>query len=318
MPVQIVIAGKAHPKDHPGKMLIREIVQLSRDPSVSKRLVFLEDYGIEVARDMVQGVDLWLNNPRRGEEACGTSGMKAGINGILNLSILDGWWDEAFEESAGWAIGERVPYSEDQDEYHASAIYSTLENEIVPLYYSGREDGFPDQWVRRMKHCLMKISPRFNCQRMVTEYMEHLYEPAHKLYSEMRANEFAAARQLAGWASGVQHAWPNIKFLELGPGPDASVLSGSSIPMRAVLELAGLTPGDIRVEAVVGRVGVSGKLEETEVVTLPPVEQRGSAFVFQREFIPHQTGRLGYALRISPNHDDNPLTRPCDSLIKWG
>jgi starch phosphorylase len=318
MPVQIVIAGKAHPKDHPGKMLIREIVQLSRDPSVSKRLVFLEDYGIEVARDMVQGVDLWLNNPRRGEEACGTSGMKAGINGILNLSILDGWWDEAFEEAAGWAIGERVPYSEDQDEYHASAIYSTLENEIVPLYYSGREDGFPDQWVRRMKHCLMKISPRFNCQRMVTEYMEHLYEPAHKLYSQMRANGFAAARQLAGWASGVQHAWPNIKFLELGPGPDASVTSGSSIPMRAVLDLAGLTPGDIRVEAVVGRVGVSGKLEETDVITLPHVEQRGSAFVFQKDFVPQQTGRLGYALRISPNHDDNPLTRPCGSLIKWG
>ena len=129
MPVQIVIAGKAHPKDHPGKTLIREIVQLSRDPSLSKRLVFLEDYGIEVARDMVQGVDVWLNNPRRGEEACGTSGMKASINGVLNLSILDGWFDEAYEYSGGWAIGDREPYSEDQDEYHASAIYSLLENE---------------------------------------------------------------------------------------------------------------------------------------------------------------------------------------------
>src|SRR4029079_16389638 len=149
MPVQVVIAGKAHPKDHPGKTLIREIVQLSRDPNLSKRLVFLEDYGIEVARDMVQGVDLWLNNPRRGEEACGTSGMKAGINGILNLSILDGWFDEAYEISGGWAIGDRVTYADDQDEYHASAIYSLLENEIVPMYFSGREDGVPEEWIRR-------------------------------------------------------------------------------------------------------------------------------------------------------------------------
>ena len=132
MPVQIVIAGKAHPKDHPGKTSIREIVQLSRDPELAKHIVFVEDYGIEVARELVQGVDLWLNNPRRGEEACGTSGMKAGINGVLNLSILDGWFDEAYEISGGWAIGDREPYSEDQDEIHARAIYSILENEIVP------------------------------------------------------------------------------------------------------------------------------------------------------------------------------------------
>ena len=182
MPVQIVIAGKAHPKDHPGKTLIREIVQLSRDPSLSKRLVFLEDYGIEVARDMVQGVDLWLNNPRRGEEACGTSGMKASINGVLNLSILDGWFDEAYEYSGGWAIGGREPYSEDQDEYHASAIYSLLENEIVPMYHAGGDDGVPDEWVRRMKQCLRYISPQFNCQRMVAEYMHELYVPAHRGY----------------------------------------------------------------------------------------------------------------------------------------
>jgi len=313
-----VIAGKAHPKDHPGKTLIREIVQLSRDPSLSKRLVFLEDYGIEVARDMVQGVDLWLNNPRRGEEACGTSGMKAGINGVLNLSILDGWWDEAFEGSGGWAIGDRSPYSEDQDEYHASAIYSVLENEIVPMYYAGREDGVPDEWVRRMTQCLMNLSPRFNCQRMVTEYMDLLYEPAHLAYADTRARGFESARYRSRWNSEVHDVWPQIKFLELGPGPDASVMSGSSIPLKAVVDLAGLAPQDVRVEVVVGRVGVSGQLEDPEVLTLPAVEQRGSAYVFQREIVPNQTGRVGYALRICPNHDDNPLTRPCNSLIKWG
>jgi glycogen phosphorylase len=318
MPVQVVIAGKAHPKDHPGKSLIREIVQLSRDPSLSKRLVFLEDYGIEVARDMVQGVDLWLNNPRRGEEACGTSGMKAGINGVLNLSILDGWWDEAYEGSGGWAIGDRSSYSEDQDEYHASAIYSMLENEIVPMYYSGREDGVPDQWIRRMKQCLISLSPGYNCQRMVMEYMNDLYEHAHRDFADTQATRFESARQRSRWDSGVQRAWPDVKFLELGRGPDASVMSGSSIPMRAVVDLAGLTPQDVRVEVVLGRVGVTGQLEDPRVLTLPAVEQLGSTFVFQREVVPHRTGRLGYALRISPNHDDNPLTRPCNSLIKWG
>ena len=143
MPVQIVIAGKAHPKDIPGKTLIREIVQLSRDPELSGKVVFVEDYGIEVAGEMVQGVDLWLNTPRRGEEACGTSGMKASINGVLSLSILDGWFDEAAEDSGGWAIGNREPYSPDRDEAHAAAIYSLLENEIVPMYYEARDEDVP-------------------------------------------------------------------------------------------------------------------------------------------------------------------------------
>ena len=318
MPVQIVIAGKAHPKDHPGKTLIREIVQLSRDPALSKRLVFLEDYGIQVARDMVQGVDLWLNNPRRGEEACGTSGMKASINGVLNLSILDGWFDEAYEYSGGWAIGGREPYSEDQDEYHASAVYSLLENEIVPMYHAGGDDGVPDEWVRRMKQCLRFISPQFNCQRMVAEYMNDLYSPAHRGHDELRSSKFELARQKSRWKHGVQNAWDNVKFLDLGPGPQAAVMSGSAIPMKAVVDLGGLTPKDVRVEAVVGRVGITGQLEDTEILNLPAVEQRGSAYVFEHQFVPHQTGRLGYAFRVGPNHDDNPLTRPCNSLIKWG
>ena len=159
MPVQIVIAGKAHPKDQPGKSFIREIVQLSRDPELWKHVVFVEDYDMKVARELVQGVDVWLNNPRRGEEACGTSGMKAAINGVLNLSILDGWFDEAYENSGGWAIGEREPYSDDQDALHASAIYSLLENEIVPMFYEQREQT-PREWMRRVKQSLTLHQPR--------------------------------------------------------------------------------------------------------------------------------------------------------------
>jgi starch phosphorylase len=316
-PVQIVIAGKAHPKDLPGKTLIREIVQLSRTPEISKHIIFVEDYGIEVARELVQGVDLWLNTPRRGEEACGTSGMKAGINGVLNLSILDGWFDEAYEISGGWAIGDREPYSEDQDEIHVRAIYSILENEIVPMYYQEREEGVPVDWVRRMKQSLMHLSPQFNSLRMVGEYMSQLYEPAHQAYLEMSKDSFAPARGRAEWNEQVERVWDNVSFLEIGPAPDVSVLTGRPIPMRAVVNLAGLSPKDVRVEAVIGRVGANGNLEETQVMSLPAVEQQGDAYVFLKEFVPHQTGRLGYSLRISPNHYDDPLTRPCNALLKW-
>jgi glycogen phosphorylase len=318
MPVQIVIAGKAHPKDHPGKMLIREIVQLSRDPELANRIVFVEDYGLQVAREMVSGVDLWLNNPRRGEEACGTSGMKAGINGVLNLSILDGWYDEAYEGSGGWAIGDREPYSPDQDEIHARAIYSILENEIVPMYYQGREEGVPAEWMRRVKQSLMYLSPRFNCQRMVSEYRDQLYEPAHRAYEEVRANGFQRARDRARWNNEIDRCWSSVTFVDMGSGPGNAVMSGSAIPMRASIDLAGLRPEDVRVEAVIGRVGATGQLEDTQVMTLPPVEQNGTVVVFEKEFVPHQTGRLGYALRVSPNHYDDPLTRACNSLLKWG
>ncbi len=316
-PVQIVIAGKAHPRDLPGKTLIREIVQLSRAPELAKHIVFVEDYSIEVAREMVQGVDLWLNTPRRGEEACGTSGMKAGVNGVLNLSILDGWFDEAYEISGGWAIGDREPYSEDQDEIHARAIYSILENEIVPMYYQDREGGVPVDWIRRVKQSLKHLSHQFNSGRMVGEYLSQLYEPAHQAYLEISQDGFQPARQRANWNLRVQEVWNKVEFVEIGPGPEVSVLTGVPIPVRAVVNLAGLSPSDLRVEAVVGRIGVNGNLEETQVMTLPAVEQDGSGYVFMKEFVPHQTGRLGYSLRISPNHYDDPLTRPCNSLLKW-
>jgi starch phosphorylase len=299
-------------------MLIREIVQLSRDPELSRHIVFLEDYGIQVAREVVQGVDVWLNNPRRGEEACGTSGMKAGINGVLNFSILDGWFDEAFEISGGWAIGEREPYSEDQDEVHARAIYSTLENEIIPLYYDRNEEGIPGEWMKRMRQSLMNLSPQFNSQRMVCEYMSQLYGPAHDAFVAISADGFAPARDRARWNEQVSLAWNRVAFVDIGPGPDSSVLTGKPIPLRALLDLAGLSPTDVRVEAVVGRVGVNGALEDTLVMTLPPVAQEGQAWVFSSEFVPHQTGRLGYSVRVSPNHYDDPVTRPCNALLKWG
>jgi glycogen phosphorylase len=317
MPVQIVIAGKAHPKDNPGKTFIREIVSLSRDQDLSRRLIFVEDYGIQIAREMVQSVDVWLNNPQRGEEACGTSGMKASMNGVLNLSVLDGWFDEAFEYSGGWAIGNREPYSEGQDEIHASAIYSTLENEIVPLYYEHRDQGVPVDWVRRMKACISKITPQFSAGRMVAEYMADLYVPAHKEWTKASGDDFAAARQKTVWDARIQEAWGKVKFLEVSSGPDQTMLNGSLLSLRAVADLGGLKPSEVRVEAIIGRIGVTGQLEDSRTVALAAVEQKGEGYVFASEYQIRETGRLGFSMRITPNHFENPLTRPCNAPLKW-
>jgi starch phosphorylase len=317
-PVQVIIAGKAHPKDQPGKSFIREIVQLSRDPDLWKHIVFIEDYDMKIARELVQGVDLWLNNPRRGEEACGTSGMKAAMNGVLNLSVLDGWFDEAYEMSGGWAIGDREDYSEEQDAIHASNIYYLLEQEIVPMYYAQSESGQSSEWVKRMKTSMMNLTPGFDARRMVHDYEKQLYDPADSHWRQMQANDFADARQRAGWNARVREIWPLVSFIEMGPAPSGPVMSGQPVSVRTEIRLAGLKPDEVRVECVIGRIGSSGGLEETEVVSLPSKGVNGEIAVFEKEIVPAQTGRLGYAVRVSPNHYDDPLTRPVTSLLKWG
>jgi starch phosphorylase len=272
---------------------------------------------MKVARELVQSCDIWLNTPRRGEEACGTSGMKAAMNGVLNLSILDGWFDEAYEESGGWAIGDREPYSDEQENMHASAIYYLLENEIVPMFYERRDHG-TQEWMRRVKQSLRYLSPEFDARRMLREYDHELYAPAHLAFSAQMQSRFDSARRRVKWSGKVREVWDRVHFVETGPAPAGPVTSGITVPVRATVDLAGLDPEDVRVELVMGRVGASGSLEETEVMVLPVVERNGTTAIFAKEIAPQQTGRLGYALRISPNHYDDPLTRPCTSLLKWG
>jgi starch phosphorylase len=279
--------------------------------------VFVEDYDMKVAREMVQGVDLWLNTPRRGEEACGTSGMKAGMNGVLNLSILDGWFDEAYERSGGWAIGDREPYWEEQDSIHSSAIYYLLENEIVPMFYAHRENVAGDEWTRRVKQSLMYVSPQFDCRRMVSEYHSELYQPAHAAYTTLRKGNFENAREKALWNTRVHHAWDRVRIAEASPALAGSVTSGKEIQIRAAVDLGGLKSTDVRVEAVLGRVGPNGTLEDPEIIVLPPAEEAGGTTLFSKDIAPRHTGRLGYALRVSPNHYEDPLTRPCPDLLRW-
>ncbi len=316
-PVQVVIAGKAHPLDIPGKTLIREIVHHSRQSELEGHIVFVEDYSIQVARELVGGVDVWLNTPRRGEEACGTSGMKAGINGVLNLSVLDGWFDEAEVESEGWPIGDREPYSPERDDAHAAGLYSILENEIVPLYYERREQGVPVEWMERVMRSLEFVSSRFNCQRMVQQYLEQLYEPAHAAFTKTRKDSFALARKKVVWMGNVAARWQDIHILDYSSGSKTTVSTGSQIPLRASVDLAGLSPEDVRVEAVVGRVDGEGKLADVEVLMLRALEQHETQYLFGTDFVPATTGRLGFSVRISTNHFDDPLTRACHTLFKW-
>jgi starch phosphorylase len=242
--------------------------------------------------------------------------MKAGINGILNMSILDGWFDEAAEFSGGWAIGTREDYAPDRDESHAAAIYSLLENEIVPLYYADREQGMPVEWMKRVKQSLRYLSAHFNCQRMIGEYRSMLYEPAHRAFQAIQDGQYQAARDRVRWNRTVTKAWPQVRFNDCGIGAD-SVSIGSPIPVRAELDLAGLDPRDVRVEALVGRVGPAGELEHVQVLLLEPQEKHGQAFLFGRDFLPDSTGRLGFAVRVSTNHVDDPMNRPCNALLKW-
>jgi len=243
--------------------------------------------------------------------------MKAGINGVLNLSILDGWFDESDDVSGGWAIGDRESYSDDQDEIHASSVLSLLENEIVPMYYAARADEVPVEWVRRMKQSIKALTPQYDARRMLDDYSRLLYNPAHEYRAETRSDNFTRSRDRAAWDTQVQAAWPNVRFVEMSSAPHGPLLTGHPMPMRAVVELAGLVPGDVRVEAVVGRIDSNGALEDTEIVSLAPLEQRGSAWAFGCDYAPTQTGRLGSAFRVSSNHFDQALTRPCNALLKW-
>jgi starch phosphorylase len=218
-PVQLIFAGKAHPHDIPGKELIRQIVNTARLPELRHRIVFLENYDMSIARAMVQGVDVWLNNPRRPEEASGTSGMKTIYNGGLNVSTLDGWWAEGYDPSLGWEIGKGEEYPENQWEMQtkieAEALYHLLESDIVPLFYERSRDGLPREWIGRIKNSIRKLAPFFNTTRMVIEYAEQYYMPAHERYERLTSPDLGRGVAYANWRQKVYGVWPQVKVMRV-------------------------------------------------------------------------------------------------------
>ena len=317
-PVQILFAGKAHPHDHAGKELIREIVSLSRQEPFAGRIFFLEGYDVNIARYLVQGSDVWLNNPRRPQEASGTSGMKAALNGSLNISVLDGWWAEAGELHSGWSIGRGEVYEdlEYQDEVESNALYDLLESEVIPLFYDRGADGVPDEWIARVKEAIGTLVPVFNTNRMVHEYVEQLYAPNQLRWDQLNSDRHRTA-QLSEWKSRVRSAWSEVSIerVESEAPPEPKV--GMLIPLEVTVSLGGLSPDDVRVELYMGRINAQQEIHQAESLALVYRSSNGDGgHVFEGDYPCSSPGSHGYTLRVLPYHPD--LRDPLEmGLVCW-
>ncbi|MFC9336699.1 alpha-glucan family phosphorylase [Streptomyces sp. NPDC057020] len=309
-PVQLVVAGKAHPADDGGKRLVQELVRFADDPRVRHRIVFLPDYGMAMARGLYPGCDVWLNNPLRPLEACGTSGMKAALNGCLNLSVLDGWWDEWFEPDFGWAIptadGAAAADEDRRDDLEAAALYELIERRVAPRFYDRGPDGVPAGWTAMVRRTLTDLGPKVLADRMVREYVERLYVPAA---AARRALTPDRSRDLAVWKARVREAWPKVTVdhVEVGDGladdlADAEL--GATPVVRVRVALGSLTPDDVEVQAVTGRVDAADTLADTRAVPLKPA---GGPDLEGRQpyagtLALDRTGSFGCTVRVRPSH----------------
>jgi starch phosphorylase len=318
-PVQIVLAGKAHPADTQGKELIRQIIHFARQGGEQFRnIVFLENYDIHVARYLVSGVDVWLNTPRRGMEASGTSGMKAALNGVLNLSVLDGWWDEAWQKDLGWAIGSGEVYGDYdyQDQVESEDLYDLLEKQVVPTFYE-REDGLPQRWLEFVKNCLHELSPMFNTNRMVREYADHFYMPSHDRAREMMGDDLSAARDLNAYKQRLRASWDAIKVESIEADVAEPLGVHEPLKVSAEVTLGDLGPDDVRVQCYCGPMDAHGNITEGASEDLSCDEDLGSGrFRFSGEMEVINSGQHGFAVRIVPGHEKMAsLFEP--GLIVW-
>ncbi len=306
-PVQIIFAGKAHPRDHGGKELIAEIVHVCRRPEFRRRMVFIEDYDINVARNLVQGVDIWLNNPRRPLEASGTSGMKVCINGGLNLSILDGWWCEGYSGDNGWAIGAGEEYSDAdrtyQDDIESRTIYDLWEQEIVPMFYNRSSDGLPRGWINYMKHSIMTCCPVFNTNRMVEQYTRSCYAPSANRYAQLTGDNLKSAADLSLWRRKLVREWSHIKIENVeGDGKDAMRV-GAEFEVHARINLGSLTPDDVAVQLFHGIIDNADNIPEPSIAMMATNgDHTGSSWAFQGKIRCQSSGHYGYAVRVLPRH----------------
>ena len=317
-PVQIVISGKSHPRDDAGKILIQELYKFITDGGARSRMVFLEDYDMGVARMLVQGVDVWLNNPRRPYEASGTSGMKVVPNGGLNCSILDGWWDEGYHPSLGFVIGDRSEGSDSdhQDWLDSHSLYDVLENQLSPIFYHRVEQGMPVGWLTMIRESLKHLGPFFSTDRMVQEYATKFYVPASDKFLEMSANNSEKASAGLEWRTRVQQGWAQVQIISVSDNAGRSNLLGSPLEVTTQVQLGNLSAEDVRVQVVTGKVGMNRELTDTVPVDLEFVSYEGSNAVFRGPILCTHPGYQGYTIRIVPKHKD--LSIPAElNLAKW-
>ncbi|HEY0258277.1 MAG TPA: alpha-glucan family phosphorylase [Lacisediminihabitans sp.] len=304
-PVQIVIAGKSHPADDEGKRLIQKLVEFSQEPDIRGRMVFLPNYDIGMAQLLYPGTDVWLNNPLRPLEACGTSGMKAALNGSLNLSILDGWWAEFYDEENGWAIpsADSAGDGAERDELEANSLYDLIEYQVAPRFYDRDADGVPTRWVESIRHTLATLSPALSADRMVREYVERLYLPAAAAERAVSADSYAPARTLAEWKAKVTAAWPHVSVAHVeSGGVDAVPQVGDELHVRAHVNLDGLSPEDVAVEVVYGRAREGDQLVSPERVELVATPGSTNPVQFTGTVPLARAGSFGYNVRVVPRH----------------
>lgn len=301
-PVQIVVAGKSHPADEGGKAMIQQIVRFTDDPAVRHRIAFLPDYDMSLARYLYSGCDVWLNNPVRPLEACGTSGMKAALNGCLNLSVRDGWWDEMFDGHNGWAIptADGVSDPNRRDDLEAAALYELVSNQVAPLFYDRNADGVPEKWMSMVRHTLATLGSRVQSARMVREYVEHYYAPAAESAKAVSADSYRGAKDLADFRSRLEAAWSRVRIhgTEMRVTGGDTPLLGGEVTVRAQVDIAGLAASDVDVEVVVGRVDDSDELHDFVTASMSP---SGAGQYETTVTIPH-AGPAGYTVRVLPRH----------------
>ena len=318
-PIQFVFAGKAHPADNEGKELIKQIVNFARDPAVRKRVVFIENYDMNVARYLVQGVDVWLNTPRRPYEASGTSGMKAAANGVLNCSILDGWWVEGYSPDLGWAIGhgESYPDAGYQDHVESQALYDILEKQIVPLFYHRTVDNLPREWIARMKNCIRQLAPVFNTNRMVRDYTQTFYVPAYDRGQLLAADDLSRAVRLAQSKDSMRHRWNGIRIVGVHTSGNGHFKVGETMQVEAMIDLPGIDPDELTVQLYTGPVSAQGEIEQPQSLRMTHAKSMApDRHVFVGQIACRSSGRQGFAIRIMPGYKD--MATPFEpGLIIW-
>lgn len=324
-PVQFIISGKAHPLDDPGKEIIKKIVAHIDEDRFRNRVIFLEDYDINVARYLVQGSDVWLNNPRRPEEASGTSGMKAAVNGALNMSILDGWWDEGYEEMTGFKIGNGEEYSnlDDQNRQESKALYRVLEHEVIPMFYNRNGRDLPFDWLARMKASIRMAGQRFSAQRMLMNYTNQFYVAALKSEADMSANNFELNRQVTTWIDRISKSWDKISIKDVYiPDLEPTVHVGQKVPVKMKVFLDAITPEDVTVEVVTGRLNSQGELLTYNPAGAilngdhPGQPTADGVYNYSGEVECRESGRFGISARVVPKNTLLLHTRK-PKLISW-
>jgi starch phosphorylase len=304
LPVQIILAGKAHPHDNAGKEIIQSIIHAIKEHGLEDHIIFLEDYSMAIASAMVKGCDIWLNTPRRPHEASGTSGMKAAMNGCLHCSIMDGWWDESYNGDNGFSIGSTEQYAstEDQDRAESLSLYEILEQEIIPAFYHRNKQGIPELWVEKMKSSIMSIAPEFSTARMVRDYTRKFYLPALQRYAVLQKNNLEGAKELRNWKKHIYHNWEMVSFGTISIQGISHAAIGKHIKVYAEVYTGNLSEKDLLVEAVYGKINAQGDLQyvSKQILTFQGYTD-GKAW-FEGQFLSEFGGQQGCTVRVLPTH----------------